>query len=67
MKKVSVKLAAKLIGASEQYIRIGLQRGRLPFGTAVCNKRWSYNISPKLLADYIGNDTWLKEIEEKGV
>ena len=36
-------------------MRIGLQRGNLPFGTAVkANKRWNYYISPKLFYEYVG-------------
>ena len=53
---ISVAEAAKRIGKSEQFIRVGLQNQRLPFGTAVFIKRWSYHISPKLLNEYIGKD-----------
>lgn len=42
------------LGKSEQFIRVGLQTQRLPFGTAVFMKRWSYHISPKKLAEYVG-------------
>lgn len=56
IRKVTIKEVAEIIGASEQFVRIGLQRNRLPFGTAVHNKRWSYNISPKLLEEYIGKE-----------
>ena len=55
LKNVPVKVAAERIGKSEQYIRVGLQRNRLPFGTAVkLSSRFSYHISPKLLDEYIG-------------
>ena len=33
--RMSVAEAARLLGCSQQYIRIGLQVGRLKFGTAV--------------------------------
>lgn len=55
LKNVPVKVAAERLGKSEQYIRVGLQRNRLPFGTAVkLSSRFSYHISPKLLDEYIG-------------
>lgn len=54
-KNVSVKEAARRLGVCEQYIRIGLQNRRLPFGTAVkMSQVHTYHISPKLLDDYIG-------------
>lgn len=53
---ISVEEAARRLGKSQQFIRVGLQNQRLPFGTAVFIKRWSYHISPKLLDEYIGKD-----------
>lgn len=54
LRNVSVAEAAKKIGKSKQYVRVGLQRQQLPFGTAVMmSTRWSYHISPKLLDEYI--------------
>ena len=55
-RKVPTLIAAKLLGKAEDFIRFGLQQGRLPFGMAVKTgkDRWSYHISPKLLADYTG-------------
>lgn len=53
--RISVKEAAELLGVSQQFVRIGLQRGILPIGTAVkMSSRWTYHISPKLLKEYIG-------------
>jgi len=57
IRNISVAEAARRLGKPQQYIRIGLQNQRLPFGTAVHMKRWSYHISPKLLDEYIGKDT----------
>lgn len=55
MKKISVKETAKRLGKSEQFVRVGLQRGNLPFGTAVkMSSKWTYHISPTLLEKYIG-------------
>jgi len=58
---VSVKEASKLMGKSEMFVRIGLQRGILPIGNAVkLSSKYTYYISPKLLGDYIG-----KNLEEE--
>lgn len=47
MKKISVAQAAKEMGVSQQFVRIGLQRGTLPFGVAVqMSTRWTYYINP---------------------
>lgn len=54
---ISVAEAARRIGKCEQYVRKGLQDMRLPFGTAVMmSTKWSYQISPKLLDEYIGEN-----------
>ena len=51
---ISVAECAKLIGKSEQFVRIGLQQGVLPFGVAVqTSSKYSYHISPKKLKEYI--------------
>lgn len=56
LKKVSVEAAAKALGKSEQFIRVSLQRDKAPFGFAVLmpSGKWSYHISPKKFAEYIG-------------
>ena len=56
MQNVPVALAAKLIGKSDEFVRIGLQQNRLSFGTAVkiSGDRWTYHISPGLLQQYLG-------------
>jgi hypothetical protein len=47
--------AARKLNKSPEYIRVGLQLGRLPFGTAVkVSSKWSYHISDKLFNEYIG-------------
>lgn len=54
-KTISIKEASKLMGKSEQFIRVGLRNNRLPFGVAVqLSSQWTYYISPKLFYDYIG-------------
>lgn len=55
-RKVPTAVAARILGKSENFIRFGLQQGRLPFGAAVktAKDRWGYHISPQLLANYSG-------------
>lgn len=49
--KITVADAASIMGCSQQYIRIGLQRRLLDIGDAVkMSRRWTYNISPAKLA-----------------
>ena len=58
---ISIKEAAARLGKSEQFVRIGLQQGILPIGTAVkMSSRWTYHISPKKLEEYTGS--WDKEV-----
>lgn len=56
-KRISVAEAAKIMGVSPQFIRIGLQRNLLPFGFATnmgggC--RYTYYINPKEFQEYLG-------------
>lgn len=54
--RVTVKQAAERLGVSQQFIRIGLQRGILDFGFAVkMSDRYTYHISNKKLNEYTGN------------
>jgi len=47
--------ASEIMGRCQQFIRVGLQRGALPFGTAVkVHNRWNYYISPNLFYEYVG-------------
>lgn len=55
--KIKVTEAAAVLRVSDQFVRIGLQRGILPIGTAIkMSSKWTYQISPRLLADYSGAD-----------
>ena len=57
MNRITVEQAAKTLGVSPQFIRIGLQRGTLPIGSAVkMSSRWTYHISEYLLRQYIGKE-----------
>lgn len=55
---VPIQIAAKAMGKSPQFVRIGLQRGILPIGAAFKtdekNEKYDYYISPILLAEYTG-------------
>ena len=65
--KIKVTEAAAVLHVSDQYVRIGLQRGILPIGTAIkMSSKWTYQISPKMLADYSGAEIGkeLKRIRE---
>lgn len=65
---IKVEKAAQIMGKSQQFVRIGLQRGLLPFGTAIkMSSMWTYHISPKLFYDYVGLEFKDKEGESKNV
>lgn len=54
---MKVSECAKLLGKSEQFVRIGLQRGILPFGYAVkMSSKWTYHISKIKVEEYIGKE-----------
>ena len=56
IKNVTIARAAELLGKSQQFVRVSLQRGIAPFGFAVkqTTERYSYHISPKKFNDYMG-------------
>lgn len=52
---VPIATAAKKLGTSEQFVRMGLQEGIFDFGYAVkLSSRFTYHISPKKLSEYVG-------------
>lgn len=54
MKRMTVAEAARRLGVSQQFVRIGLQRNILPFGYAVkMSDRFTYHISEAKLNEYI--------------
>jgi len=56
MSRITVKEAARQLGVSEQFVRLGLQRKELPIGAAVkMSSRWTYHISEARLREYVGN------------
>ena len=68
LRNIKVKDAARLMGKSEMFVRIGLQRGSLKFGTAEkISSKYTYHISPKLFYEYLGIDVneFVKQVEEE--
>lgn len=60
---ISVTAAAKLMGVSPQFIRIGLQKKMLPFGYAVkFGKAYRYFISAKQFTQHTGIEIPRKEV-----
>lgn len=51
--KLSVEQAAKIMGVTPMFLRIGLRQGKFPFGTAVKNKRWGYYINAERFRAYM--------------
>lgn len=65
-KNVKVEEAAKEMGKSQQFIRIGLQRKTLPFGVAEkLSTKYTYYISPVQFYQYIGKTVPNKYVESK--
>jgi len=54
--KISIEETARRLGKSPQFVRMALQNGAAPFGfaTKVTGNHFDYQISPKLLDEYIG-------------
>lgn len=57
--RLTIAEASRLMGATPQFIRLGLQKGVLPFGFAVqmSPKRYTYYISREKFAEYLGIKT----------
>jgi len=64
-KNITVQEAARLMGKSPQFVRVGLVRNTLPFGIAMKGngKHYSYYISPKLFYEYTG--IWIDDKMDK--
>ena len=53
--RISVTKAAELLGASEQFVRIGLRNGTLKFGMAVkMSGQWTYVITKQKFEEITG-------------
>lgn len=58
---MTVSECAKLLDKSPQFVRIGLQRGILPFGYAIkMSSKWTYHISEAKVYEYLGRQKELK-------
>lgn len=75
LKRILPETFAKIIHHSNTWVRVAMQRGVLPIGTAMKlkdkSKRWNYDIRPNLAADYLGVTVeelikLVNEIENKG-
>lgn len=54
MERIKVSDAAKMLGVSEQYVRVGIQRGWLPIGSCVkMSSKWTYHIPRERLNAYL--------------
>lgn len=58
LRKITTAEAAAIMGKDQLFVREAMKRGLLNIGVAMlmpCSKvRWSYFISPQLLAEYLG-------------
>lgn len=54
--KITILDAAKTLNKSPQYIRLMLQQGKFPFGSAtkMSPHRWNYVIFPEKFREYVG-------------
>lgn len=62
-KKISILKASKLMGKSQQFLRVGLQRGIFSFGCAIKREKstkWNYYINPTKFYEYIGRPELLE-------
>lgn len=60
MPNIPTRIVAQILGKSEQWVRIGLQRNLLPFGLAVqITEGYSYHISYEKLKEYVGEERLL--------
>lgn len=54
-KNIPVAVAAEAMGKSVVYVREAIKQGLLPIGSAEKHgQKWSFHISPKLFAEYMG-------------
>lgn len=55
-KNMKVTECAKLLNKSPQFVRIGLQRGLLPFGVAfrINGSKYTYHIAEDKVYEYLG-------------
>lgn len=56
--RITIKQAAELLGVSQQFLRIGLQQGKFPFGIAVktSRNRYTYYINSTQFVKYLSGE-----------
>ena len=65
--RILPKEAAAILNVSPQFVRIAMQQGKLPIGTAVqMSSIWTYHISEKLLQEYSGKDIEQELVKIRG-
>lgn len=63
---MKVQEAAKRLNKNEQFVRLGLQRNQLPFGTAVkTSSKWSYYISEEAFEKYLKEGIVYENVQNK--
>ena len=63
--RITVADAAKHLGISDQFVRLGLQRKELPIGTAVkTSSRWTYYINRIQLEEF-SREEFSRDIERR--
>lgn len=66
-RKLSVEQAAKEMGVSPMFLRIGLRNGKFPFGTAIkFDKQWSYYINSERFRKWMAGDDLAHTMQEGG-
>jgi transcriptional regulator with XRE-family HTH domain len=64
LRKISTATVAMMLGTSDVFVRMALQKGSAPFGFAVKHSsKWSYHISPHLLKKYVGEEIFSKYVK----
>ena len=57
-KRLSVEEAAKVMGVTPMFLRMGLRQDKFSFGEAVeMRKQWAYYINPAQFAEYMRGNT----------
>lgn len=67
--RMPVVEAAEILGINPQLLRLGLQQGRFPFGTAIqtSKRRWSYYVNRRKFFEYLnGQNDGRNEAKRSG-
>lgn len=51
--KLTVEEAARIMGVTPMFVRLGLRRKEFPFGVAIEGKRWAYYINAERFRAYM--------------